>query len=218
MTCNFPTSYFTSGIMAGLQRGVEGWGFCLNNMSKKAKPLPMDAIRESLELDPASATHLRWKARPRHHFNLDRSWRHFNSQFAGRAAGTAVTNGCGRTYWVVWIGGAPYKAHRIVYALAYGADPAKLQVDHRDGDSLNNNPSNLRLATQSENMHNQGVRRNNTSGRKGVHWSRRSKKWHASIGIHGHLRHLGFFDSLDAAAAAYAAAAEALHGEFARTA
>ena len=187
-------------------------------MNQKANPLPMEIIRESLELDPTSPSHLRWKTRPRCHFNSDGGWKIFNARDAGNSAGSVMTTGRGKKYWQVCIGSALYKAHRIVYALAYGTDPAKFQVDHRDGDGRNNNPSNLRLATQTENMHNCGAQRNNTSGRKCVTWHCRKQKWMAYIGIHGRQRYLGLFDNLDDAAAAYERAAAELHGEFARTA
>jgi hypothetical protein len=90
-------------------------------------------------------------------------------------------------------------------------------VDHRDGDRLNNQRDNFRLATKAQNGFNRGKNRNNTSGRKGVVWRERLGKWLAQIQIDGKNRYLGVFKNIDDASAAYASAAKELHGEFARS-
>lgn len=185
---------------------------------KAAIPLPMEMIRESLELDPTSPSHLRWKTRPRHHFNREKDWKMWNRRFAGKAIETVLPVGGGKKYWKLEINYTTYKAHRVVYALALGVDPGTLHIDHIDGDGLNNAPDNLRLATPSENQRNRGAQQNNTSGIKGAWWHKQARKWQAQICLNGHRRHIGIFDTLEAAAAAYERAAEALHGEFARTA
>jgi hypothetical protein len=77
---------------------------------------------------------------------------------------------------------------------------------------------NLRPATKSQNAANRGKTCNNTSGFKGVWWRRRYRKWQATIGVNGKRFYLGMFDTPEAAHAAYAAAAQRLHGEFARVA
>lgn len=95
--------------------------------------------------------------------------------------------------------------------------PADIQIDHWDGDGLNNRrTTNLRLATHQQNNQNQRVRGDNTSGIKGVSWHARSKKWRAGIRLNGKLNHLGLFTDLSEAAAAYATASSELHGEFGR--
>jgi hypothetical protein len=93
--------------------------------------------------------------------------------------------------------------------------PDGMDVDHIDGDTLNNRRANLRLASRAENGRNQGLRRNNTSGFKGVH--RAGDKWAAQITRNRVVTHLGRFDTPDQAAAAYRLAALRLHGRFART-
>lgn len=90
-------------------------------------------------------------------------------------------------------------------------------VDHVDLDGLNNRRSNLRVASKSENGANRAAPKSNTSGAKGVirYW-RNPKLWVAQIGSGRKHRYLGTFDSRDAAATAYFAAALKQYGEFAR--
>lgn len=87
------------------------------------------------------------------------------------------------------------------------------EVDHIDRDGLNCRRSNLRSATRAQNTYNQGLRRDNVSGFKGVH--RCFGKWRASIGSARTRRTVGMFESPIAAALAYDRVAQELHGEFA---
>jgi HNH endonuclease/AP2 domain len=88
-------------------------------------------------------------------------------------------------------------------------------VDHINGDGLDNRMGNLRLATQSENAQNCRRPCNNTSGVKGVSWSKVAKKWQAQINVRGNHIHLGYFTNINDAAEARDDAAKQLHGEFA---
>jgi hypothetical protein len=90
------------------------------------------------------------------------------------------------------------------------------QVDHKNMDGLDNRKVNLRPATGSQNCANQGNRKNNTSGYKGVTWSKSHKKWQAQI-RHKYSRiFLGHYSDIEEAARAYDAAAIRLFGEFAK--
>lgn len=185
-------------------------------MSNKAIPLPLDIIREALELNSSSPTFLRWRIRPRNHFNSDGWWRRFNAQSAGSSAGCESTKSSGKQYYIVCVCGRLYQTHRVVYALANGIDAGDRHIDHIDGNSLNNSPSNLRLATNAENSRNRGKNCNNTSGIKGVYWHKASQKWAAQLEINNRNKHLGLFESINEAAAAYENAARKYHGEFCR--
>lgn len=92
----------------------------------------------------------------------------------------------------------------------------KNEVDHRNGDGLDCTRGNLRPATVEQNRQNTRPHRDNKSGLNGVRKSR--NKWRAQIQANGVVHDLGTFDSKEDAARAYGAAAERLHGEFARTA
>lgn len=105
-----------------------------------------------------------------------------------------------------------YSAHRLAWLYVYGEWPLD-QIDHINNDKTDNRICNLRLATQSENIVNRRAQSNNSSGRKGV--TRSGKRWSASIRSNGHRYHLGTFDTVDDAHAAYSEAACRLHGEFA---
>lgn len=88
------------------------------------------------------------------------------------------------------------------------------QIDHRDGDGLNNQRSNLRIGTKALNMRNRGPQKNNTSGFKGV-WMHHGGKWVAEIRVDGKKYLLGHYENPVDAARAYDAAATEHFGEFA---
>lgn len=89
----------------------------------------------------------------------------------------------------------------------------KRQVDHIDGDTMNNSRSNLRVCSKHENARNRKVNCTSTTGIKGV--TPNGKRFQARISLFGVRRHLGLFDTAEEAGAAYRAAAAKLHGEFA---
>ena len=95
--------------------------------------------------------------------------------------------------------------------------PEGSQVDHINGDIMDNRKSNLRICSHSDNMKNRSLYKNNSSGYKGVYLHKAAKKWAASIRINkGKRKHLGLFDDCIEAARAYNEAALIHHGEFAR--
>lgn len=105
------------------------------------------------------------------------------------------------------------KMHRVVLGIS---DP-KVQIDHVNGDGLDNRKANLRIATHTENQQNRGAYSNNTSGYKGVAFARKCSKWQASISISGKDKFLGYFASAAEAHRAYCSAAAVLRGKFGRT-
>jgi hypothetical protein len=102
-----------------------------------------------------------------------------------------------------------YLMHRVIVDA-----PKGIEVDHINGDGLDNQRSNLRLATHSQNLCNRRLDANNTSGYKGVHWDKQGKKWVAQINNAGRQITLGLFDDIGEAAAAYDEASLKYHGEF----
>lgn len=106
--------------------------------------------------------------------------------------------------------------HREIAARA-GMQIDGLEVDHRDGNGLNNRRSNLRAATHAQNMQNMRTPSSNTSGVRGVYWDKREARWIASVRYNGKALRLGGFDSIELASAAFQEAAQRIYGEFART-
>ncbi len=105
--------------------------------------------------------------------------------------------------------------HRLM-AEAYLGLSKDHHVDHIDGNKLNNRISNLRLCTPRQNMGNQSKAKKNTSGYKGVYWSKTRRKWIAQIKKKPITVNLGAFETPQEAALAYDRAAIAHFGEFAR--
>ena len=70
------------------------------------------------------------------------------------------------------------------------------EIDHIDGNGLNNKISNLRNVSRVENSKNQRKSTRNKSGVVGVCWDRTYNKWKASIRVNGVLHHVGQFKSL----------------------
>jgi HNH endonuclease/AP2 domain len=118
-------------------------------------------------------------------------------------------------YLHVKIDGSLYMAHRIVWMMATGEDPADKHIDHINRNPLDNRVENLRPATRAENLWNTGIRATNRSGHKGVSWEAARGKWRARIRVGGKQQSLGLFIALDDARKAYADAASAYHGGFA---
>jgi hypothetical protein len=104
------------------------------------------------------------------------------------------------------------RMHRVIMGVT---DPAT-KVDHEDCNGLNNQRSNLRVATTVQNARNRGKTSANTSGYKGVTWVKNDRRWKAQIMVAGKQIFLGNYTDPASAAAAYDAASIKLHGEFAK--
>ena len=79
-------------------------------------------------------------------------------------------------YYVVSINREAHFVHRVIFAMYYGIDPGGSHIDHIDGDIINNDPLNLRLATRPENNSNAIIRKDNTTGTKGLLINRRKNR------------------------------------------
>jgi len=129
----------------------------------------------------------------------------------GAAAGGRGPSG----YVMLNIDGVTYAAHRVAWAIMTGSD-APPNIDHKNGNKLDNRWDNLRAATVSQNRANSRRPITNTSGVKGVHFHKRWKLWCARATVCGKEKTIGYFKTIEAAANARRAFFGAQHGEFAR--
>jgi len=116
----------------------------------------------------------------------------------------------------VYINGRKGGSYRVAMHRVIAGTPENMHTDHINGDPLDNQKSNLRVCTNKENMKNRKLNSNSSTGYKGVHLHTKLKKWVARIGVDGKRIHLGVYDTPEAAALAYNAAALKYHGEYAR--
>lgn len=92
----------------------------------------------------------------------------------------------------------------------------KKEIDHINGNGLDNRKNNLRICFHAENRRNGMKYKNNTSGYKGVNWYKKYSKWRAKICVDYKTIHLGYFKNKLKAVWAYDKAAQEYHGEFAK--
>lgn len=134
----------------------------------------------------------------------------------GYEVGTFQSNKISNTkYRGTVIFGQRHKVHRIIWLMQTGEWP-KGEIDHIDGNGLNNAWANLRDVTHSQNMMNAAVRSDSTSGYKGVSYDKSRDMWYAYINVDGKRKMLGRHKTKQEAVAARKVAQDALFGEFAR--
>lgn len=132
---------------------------------------------------------------------------------AGAVAGTVNARG----YRRIHVDGVSLAAHRIAWAMMTGKWPV-MDIDHRRGGGDNNRWRNLREATESQNLAISKLRKDNTSGFKGVRPTK-SGRYEAYIWFEGKSQHLGTYSTPKRAHAAYMRRARELWGvQFARAA
>lgn len=132
-------------------------------------------------------------------------------RYAGKIAGGSDQ----KRYWTIAIDGRRYVAHRLAWLYVYGEWPP-MWIDHINCNGFDNRLANLRLADATQNQGNKSKNKNNTSGFKGVHYHRQSRKWRASIFVNYKPRSLGLFLTREEASAAYRKAAVDVFGPFAK--
>ena len=118
-----------------------------------------------------------------------------------------------RGYYYVKINGEMKSWHRLIYEYFEGPIPEGFQVDHINNVRTDNRIENLQLLTNKENVRCRLKQKNNISGYPGVSWYKRDKKWRARININGKTKHLGLFESIEAASQAFLEAKIKYHGK-----
>lgn len=164
-----------------------------------------------------------WKERPLSHFSNEGNRKRFNTPYAGKVAGYYNKRTDSKRddfgYYKVRItldkSQGMFKLHRLIFLYHHGYLPEI--IDHIDGDTMNNKIENLRESDVASNSKNLKRSLHNTSGYKGVHPNKVSKKkpWSANIHSDKVGYFLGSYTTKEEAAYAYNLAAKVLHKEFA---
>lgn len=150
--------------------------------------LSVDEARRLLQYDPDTGI-IRWI--------VDKP----GGRKAGDEAGCITRKEHPRRYIIVGVNRELYMAHRLAFLLHEGRWPCG-DVDHKDGDGLNNRWTNLREVSRTLNMQNACKRSDNTSGFVGVYWHGQINKWYAQITVRGKTISLGCFEKMEDAVAA----------------
>lgn len=106
--------------------------------------------------------------------------------------------------------GGLFYMHRV-----FTGAPKGMDVDHRNGDGLNNRDENLRVCTRNQNNANRHKVQSKTSKYKGVHYESQTGKWRAEVTMMGARYRLGRFESQEDAVKAYYKKAQELFKEYA---
>ena len=164
-------------------------------LGMSTRDLPdLEYLRQRLRYEPDTGK-LFWLP----HSMASKSW---TTRYAGKEAFTSKDR---HGYRQTHMDGIVLRAHRVAWALHYGAWP-EFDIDHVNHDREDNRLCNLRAVTRAENRKNASLSRNNTSGVCGVYWSTDRRKWGAYITSGGLQHNLGHFASFEDAVAARRAA------------
>lgn len=138
----------------------------------------------------------------------------YHAEKAGQLAGSPTPSGCGKAYVNISIDGKKHKRSRLAWLYMTGEQPS-LQIDHINGDSLDDRWSNLRQATATQNAWNHHKRAKRSDLPMGVRVNASSGRFAARIAVNKAMMSLGTFDTPQEAAAAYQEARERFYGDFA---
>jgi hypothetical protein len=153
--------------------------------------LSLSLVLEMLEYQPETGALLQRKARPK--------------VKVGSLAGVVTPYG----YRYIQLQGRKYAAHRLIWYIEHGSFPPH-DIDHIDGNKLNNKITNLREATRKQNCENKGAQKNNKLGIRGVSYNQRLRKYVAQIQHNGINQYIGLYTDPQEASKAYEEVAKSL--------
>ncbi|MBS87175.1 MAG: hypothetical protein CMN64_04660 [Sphingobium sp.] len=169
---------------------------CSSDMPIRTRTMPpQDELARLLRYDKETGN-LYWMERPG------------SNRFNGARAGKIASHEGRLGYMIVTIYNKHWMAHRIIWKLIYGQEPA--EVDHISGRRNDNRLSNLRASDRQTNMRNLRTRKDNSSGHIGVNRTV-DGTWRAYINEDGRFRNLGHFKTFDEVCRARVAAQNRLN-------
>jgi hypothetical protein len=117
-------------------------------------------------------------------------------------------------YAMVSINNKSYLLHRIIWLFHYGFFPK--EIDHIDGNKLNNKIENLREVIHNQNQYNHKINKRSTSGAKNVYLDNKRNKWIVRFNVSKKSFYFGRFDNFELAELVATEARNKYHKEFAR--
>ena len=180
------------------------------------KKIPIEYIQSILKIDPNSPSGLTWIPKE----GISKSIKSWNAKHANKKAGFKHIS---IKKYLSWNLGFRYlgkymsfKCSNIAFLLHNGYLTKNMCVQHVDHNPFNNNPNNLRECTRSQNTQNSKLRKNNTSGHKGVFFTRNKRNWYVIIKLNGKSYYFGTHKNKEDAIKASIEARKKLYGEFGR--
>ena len=158
-------------------------------------------IKERLNYDPNTGI-LTWKSVVR-----------YSNRRIGQQAGRVNSLG----YRQVELLGKKRKATNLIWYMQTGVYPSEKIIDHKNRIKSDDRWENLRESTWAQNQANTGIRSDNTSGYKGIHYCKNINKWRATLQYNKKKVHIGYFDNKKTAARHYRKAAIKYYGSYACT-
>lgn len=137
----------------------------------------------------------------------------YSGYFTRRKNGKPVGSDHGNGYLTVYVLGKHYYAHRLAWLYVTGEWP-KDDIDHIDGNRINNSWGNLREATRSQNLINKIYPKKELP--KNIYWLARTARYRVKLSVNNKTIHGGYFKNLGDAEQAVSALRKTLYGDFAK--
>lgn len=166
-------------------------------MADKALPSP-EVLRQLLTYDPATGRFF-WRHRTPDSVQCEREstrvriCKNWNARYSGKETFNTVS---ARGYYVGSVSCRHFYAHRVAWAMTFGAWPDG-EIDHINGDPLDNRIANLRAVGRMENGKNLSVHRRNKTGYHGVWWDKSRGNYQVYITSNQKRKSLGRFTRLE---------------------
>ena len=180
-------------------------------MQHKRYDISVDDLRQLISYNHETGI-LTWLPRPLRFCKCERGQKRWNSRCANKDIKT-TENELGYLRFKLF--DVVYRAHRVCWALHYGAWlDQNLFIDHINNDPSDNRIDNLRAVTTAQNNMNQRKLKEKTSSLKGVFWSKRDMAWRSRLIHEGNTYELGLFPDEHLAYESYCELAKELRGEY----